>query len=135
MEQNTLTNHVKHQIRIKSQLLCMSLHLALENMNGWQNGWTWNKCCTEAITTSKKMGISTVNNAKTVERWYRSFRKKRLFIVPTKTKHNLPPFLDLNPKACKAIKKYGNSNLASMSVEVMSQYIHRTVLPQIIEEE
>ena len=72
MDQSTLTNHMKHQIRIKSQLLCMSLHLALEKMNGW----TWNKCCTEAITISKKMGISTVNNAKTVERWYRSFRNK-----------------------------------------------------------
>jgi hypothetical protein len=56
-------------------------------------------------------------------------------IVPTKTKHNLPPFLDLNPKACMAIKKYDNSNLALMSVEVMSQYIHPAVLPQIIEEE
>jgi hypothetical protein len=39
------------------------------------------------------------------------------------------------PKACKAIKKYGNSNLASMSITVMSQYIHCMVLPQIIEEE
>jgi hypothetical protein len=41
--------------------------------------------------------------------------------------------LDLNPKACKAIKKYGNCYLASMSVEVMSQYIHHMVLPQKIE--
>jgi hypothetical protein len=81
------------------------------------------------------MGISTVNNVKTVKRWYKSFCNKRLFIVPTETKDNLPPFLDLNPKACKAIKKYGNCNLASMSIEVMSQYIHHMVLPQIIEEE
>ncbi len=135
MDQSTLTNNMKHQIRIKSQFLCISLHLALEKMNGWQNGWTWNKCCTEAITISKKMGISTVNNAKTVERRYRSFCNKCLFIVPTKTKDNLPPFLDLNPKAYKAIKKYGNCNLASMSVEVMSQHIHHMILPQIIEKE
>jgi hypothetical protein len=40
MDKNTLTNHTKDQIRIKSQLLCMSLHLTLEKMNGWQNGWT-----------------------------------------------------------------------------------------------
>ncbi len=60
---------------------------------------------------------------------------KRLFIIPTKTKDNLPSFLDLKPKACKAVKKYGNCNLASMSVEVMSQYIHHMVLPQIIEDE
>jgi hypothetical protein len=78
------------------------------------------------------LGISTVNNVKTVEQWYRLFRKKSLFIVPTKIKDNLPPFLDLNPKA---IKKYGNCNLASMSVEVMSRYNHHAVLSQIIEEE
>ncbi len=78
MDQNALTNHMKHQIRIKSQLLCMSLHLALEGKKRWQDGWTWNKCCTEAITISKKMGIITVNNVKTVETsFHRSNKNKR----------------------------------------------------------
>jgi hypothetical protein len=34
----------------------MYLNLALENINYW----AWNNCCSEAITTGIKMGISTV---------------------------------------------------------------------------
>jgi hypothetical protein len=109
----------------------MSLTLALENMNGW----TWNKCCSEAIVVGKKMGISTVNNAKTIEKWYRGFRGKRLFCIPLKSKHNLPPILDLNPDVCAAIKEYGRANLGTMSVELMSQYIHNVILPSMVEKE
>jgi len=46
--------------------------IALENMNQW----TWNECCSEAIAIIQKMGISTVKNPKTVEKWYQGFRKK-----------------------------------------------------------
>ena len=52
MEEDTLTAYEKHLIRQKSQLLCISLHLALENMNKW----TWNQCCREAVEMAKKMG-------------------------------------------------------------------------------
>jgi hypothetical protein len=135
MDKDTMSDHEKHHLRLKGMVLCLSLNLALKHMKGWCNGWTWNKCCHEAISISQQMGICAVRNPKTVERWYRSFRKKRRFITPTKSKHNLPPFLELNPKACTAIKAYGNSNLGTMSIESMSQYIHRTVLPQLIEEE
>jgi hypothetical protein len=66
IDPSTLSNYEKHMIRIKSQLLCLSLHLALEKMNSW----TWNQCCSSAIKASKRMGISTVENPKTVEKWY-----------------------------------------------------------------
>jgi hypothetical protein len=52
MEEDTLTAYEKHLIHQKSQLLCISLHLALENMNKW----TWNQCCREAVEMAKKMG-------------------------------------------------------------------------------
>ena len=109
----------------------MSLNLALENMNGW----TWNKCCREAIETGKKMGVSVATNPKTIEKWYRNFREKRAFCIPLRTKHNLPPILELNPDICNAIKEYACLNLSILSVEKMSEYIHRVVLPQMIEKE
>jgi hypothetical protein len=110
MDKDTMSDHEKHHLRLKGMVLCLSLNLALKQMKGWGNGWTWNKCCHETISISQQMGICAVRNPKTVEWWYRLFRKKRQFINPTKSKHNLPPFLELNPKACSAIKVYGNSN-------------------------
>jgi hypothetical protein len=54
LEDDSLSKFEKHLIRQKSQLLCLSLNLALENMNKW----TWNKCCGEAIERAKKMGVT-----------------------------------------------------------------------------
>ena len=130
-EDDTLSKFEKHHIRQKSQLLCMSLNLALENMNKW----TWNQCCREAIERAKKMGVTIVENPKTIEKWYRNFREKRKFCIPLKAKHNLPPFLELNPDVCSAIKEYACSKLSTLSVEMMSEYIHNVVLPKMVENE
>ena len=131
MDPTILSNYDKHMLRIKCQVLCVSLHLALEKMNGW----TWNQCCAAAIKASKRLGISTVQNPKTVEKWYRSFREKRSFTIPLKYKHNLPLFLELNPDVCRAIKEYANSNLANLSVEMVSEYLHTVILPKMVEQQ
>ncbi len=81
------------------------------------------------------MGVSITTNPKTIEKWYRNFRDKRAFCIPLKTKHSLPPILELNPDVCHAIKEYVCLNLSTLSVEKMSEYIHRVVLPQMIEKE
>jgi tRNA U55 pseudouridine synthase TruB len=99
-EEDTVTANEKHLIRQKSQLLCLSLPLALEHMNKW----TWNQCCREAIEMAKKMGVTAAKNSKTIEKWYRNFREKGKFCIPLKAKHNLPPFLELNPDVCRAMK-------------------------------
>ena len=84
---------------------------------------------------AKKMGVTATKTPKTIEKWYRKFREKRKFCVPLKAKHNLPPFLELNPDVFHAMKEYATSNLATLSVEMMSEYIHHVVLPQMIENE
>jgi hypothetical protein len=66
---NALSSFEKHMIRIRCQLLCLALHMALDNMNNW----TWNKCCCEAIVQSKRMDIVSVKYSKTIEKWYRAF--------------------------------------------------------------
>jgi uncharacterized lipoprotein YehR (DUF1307 family) len=50
-------------------------------------------------------------------------------------KHNLPPFLELNPDACSAIKKYACSNLNKLSIKAVVEYKHHTVLPQMARNE
>jgi hypothetical protein len=39
--------------------------------------------------------------------------------------------LDLNPDACTAIREYATANLGTLSIEMMLQYIHKVILPQM----
>jgi hypothetical protein len=82
-------------------------------------------------------GISAAQNrATSLEKCYRSFHNTHLFIVPTITQKQLTSIFGFKlQQACKAIKKYGNCNLASMNIAAMNQNIHHMVLPWIIEEE
>jgi hypothetical protein len=109
----------------------LALNLALEQMNGW----TWGKCCETARKVAVRMGVSITKNADTVKRWYRSFRLKRRFAVPIKQKHNLPPFLELNPDVCSALKTYACANLNTLSIEMMVEYLHNTVIPEMVKKE
>jgi hypothetical protein len=89
---NALSSFEKHMIYFRCQLLWLALYLALDNMNNF----TWNKCCCEAILQSKRMGIVSVKDSKTIKKWYRAFQEKCLFCIPLK-KAPLTSFLDLNP--------------------------------------
>ena len=84
---------------------------------------------------AKKMSVMAAKNPKTIEKWYRNFHEKRKICIPLKAKHNLPPFLDLNSDVCHAMKGYATPNLGTLSVEMMSEYIHHVILPQMIENE
>ena len=127
LDEDTLTDRFKHSIRQKCLVLTLALRLALEQMNGW----TWTMCCEVAIKVATRMGVSITRNADTVKKWYRHFRSKRKFIVPTRHKHNLPPLLELNPDICSAIKKYACSNLNILTIELVAEYIHHTILPEM----
>jgi hypothetical protein len=107
IDEDSLTERFKHNLRQKFQILSFALQLVLEQMDGW----SWTKCCEISVKIENRMGVSLTKNADTVKRWYRHFREKRQFIVSIRQKHNLPPFLELNPDACSTIKKYACSNL------------------------
>ena len=87
-------------IHQKCQILCVALHLALEHMNQW----SWQQYCKGAVIAAKRMGIALTNHPETVATWYRGFHKARKFSILLKAKHNLPPFLELNPDVLSAIK-------------------------------
>jgi hypothetical protein len=132
VDKSTLSSYVVHAIRQKCALLCIALKLAVENMNEW----SWNMCCKRALKAGERVGITIVRNPKSVEKWYRAFRDKHSFDIPLQQKHNLPPFLQLNPDACDAIKKFGVANLSTLTVEaIMSEYIHVSILPRIAKKE
>ena len=96
---------------------------------------TWRQCCEWAISKARTIGFTSVTNAQTVEGWYRKFRKSRQLTggnLPGK--HNLPPFLQENKDVSIKIQQYARENLHQLSVELIMQYLHETVLPNMVEQ-
>jgi len=58
MDQDTLTEYQIFLIHQKYQILCITHHLAKENMNVW----TWEKCCKTATTCGVRMGVSVTKH-------------------------------------------------------------------------
>ena len=89
-----LTDNQAWHIRRKVSLILASLHIAKEKMELNQN---WKLCCSEAIDTMGKMGMSScVTNARTVMAWYGEYRENRMFPVIKYGEKNLPLFLVQN---------------------------------------
>jgi hypothetical protein len=90
------------------------------------------QCCKFAAVVADRMGLSLTKCPETVGKWYRAFRGKRKIILPVKKKNNLPPILELNPDVCAALKAHALAHLEMLSVEMMSQYLHTTIIPQMV---
>jgi hypothetical protein len=56
-------------VRAKSVYVRAALDFAIQEMNGW----TWRKCCDEAIKQVNSQGYSLAKTARTVMRWHRIF--------------------------------------------------------------
>jgi hypothetical protein len=97
------------------------------------NKWTWKKCCKEAIAILQKAGMRQTSNPQTVMEWYGKFRTKRRFTMPCK-KNQLPPFLEHNQDITTSIKQYCKEHLGELSVEFVYEYLHHTILPNLVRE-
>jgi hypothetical protein len=129
----SLSEHQIYMVRHKCQSLMMTLNLVTKCMDQEQN---FDSCCQYAIELLKAMGLPAPKNSRTIRNWYRSCRlHDRKIVVPFLPKKNKPLFLTEFPEKAIIISDYAKSNLATLSGEMMSQYIHGTILPQIVKEE
>ena len=125
--EDNITQHQKWVVQQKAQYLVLSLQLAKEKMNEW----TWEICCEHAVTELERQGLTHATHHKTACKWYRSFRETRHFHIP-QMKKNLPSFLHENPEMCTTIKEYARTNLDTLSIEMLSEFIHDKVLPNLV---
>jgi hypothetical protein len=131
IDDESLSGFDKYVIHQKCAIMSLSLQLALENMNKW----TSMQCCKSEAVVADRMGMSLTKFPDTVGKWYRAFRGKRKIVLPLKKKNDLPPILELNPDVRAALKTHALANLGTLSVEMMSQYLHNTILPQMVNAE
>ena len=124
-----ISQHQVWAIQQKCQYIALALQLARENMNRW----TWQQCCSVGVKRLAKQGLTLTTHARVVTKWYRHFRKHQKFVLPgNSAKDNLPPFLHANPDVCMRIKKYAKENLETLSIEMLSEYIHNKALPMLV---
>ena len=82
----------------------------------------WSLISKKAIEIAKQtMGKAALVNERTLRNWYIQFREERKFKVHTIKKDALPPFILDNLGIKDKIKKYARENLATMSIEFMSE--------------
>ncbi len=95
---------------------------------------TLDACREVGINQARVLGIKTAKCSHTIRNWYQEFWKERnikVKILPGK--HNMPPFLQQNQDV--TIKQYYLcKHLHELSVDLLCEYIHDTVLPKMIKE-
>ena len=69
--------------------------------------------------------------------WLREFRRNRESFVNVAKRRSqnrtLPPFLDNNPDARQKIIEFARENIAKLSGELLYQYIHNEILPDLLQ--
>ena len=123
-----MTEYQKFVVHEKCHVLSLALKVTNEQMSVVQN---WDLCC------AAKAWISITQNSRTVRNWYNDFcnngRKIPICLLPNK--HSLPCFLDQNKDKCTKIQQYACKNLHKLSSKLISEYIHDTILPELIYED
>ena len=79
--------------------------------------------------------LNVITNAKTLLLWFRTYRIRDEFPNEAKArsrKVNKPLFLTENPDAVKKIISYCKSNLDTLSVELLHNYIHNKLFPETV---
>ena len=125
------TEHDVFMILQKIVLLCMSLNNAARYMNGK----TWMQCCKMALDTGKEIGLTTIDNPRTIMRWHSQFKKERKLCLPfLPNKMKLPPFLLHNHDVVIKINQYSKENIHRLSAQLILEYLHDTIIPEMIKE-
>jgi hypothetical protein len=126
-----LTAYQKLTIQIRCQYLYCSLYYAKEMIPISRN---WDRCCQEAVKHLLLCGIKA-GCSRSVRNWHLEFtRKNRKFEMRVPEKHKLPMFLDLNRYEKEKLQQYTKEHLHELSIERMSEYIHETVIPIMVQE-
>ncbi len=94
----------------------------------------WDSVCAEALEVVRSNGVLITKASRAVRNCYQEFRVKRKFQVRVAGKHNLPPFLEQNKEVCTLLQQYARENLSELSVELICEYLHDTVIPKMVKD-
>ena len=120
-----------HWLRLKCRIVTIALEIVMEKTLEK----TLYECCNKAVRrVNKADGFVHIKMGETVTKWRRKYRiLAEQFANPAVVRMNgrsdLPPFLDKNSNAKKAIIQNAQENLSEFSPEFLHTYIQEKVLP------
>lgn len=121
-----MTSYQKQALRIRMCLITFALSVA-QAAEIEKKIVHWKQCCEEASIAAKRMGFPIGKHEKTIRNWYAKYRVKRQFSIPSSPKLTLPLFLQQNDDVSTQLRDYARNNLATLSVEMVSEFIHETI--------
>ena len=139
------------QIKMKAKYIYHALAILL-NEKEIQPALTWKKCCDLAIEKIKEFeGANLIENnideqsshhwvvSRTVMKWFRHFRDNGETFINTPYRTSLidkdPPIFQLNPILKDKFISFAKSNIIGLTGEVLFDYFHNTIIPDLIEDE
>ena len=139
-----------YEIRNKCKYLFHALTILLEKKED-EPLLSWQSICDLAAKKVKKFegaGIHATNNKKTthqwvgsrtIMKWFRSFRDngEKFFNTPLHTSQidKYPSIFHINPSLKEKFILYAKANINGLKAEVLYNYFHHTIIPELIEEE
>eukprot|EP00956_Cyclotella_meneghiniana_P042671 scaffold248987_cov126-Cyclotella_meneghiniana.AAC.1 len=98
---------------------------------------SWDTCCQKAIEqVNASEGVDFITSSRTVRNWHTDFRRDSCTfdgLVNRANKTRMPKFLEENPEQKTLIVKYALDNLNKLTMQLMHEYIHNTLLPDMRE--
>jgi hypothetical protein len=116
-------------LRQKCQILLCALKIAKLRMPKVRN---WDFVCAEALEVVTNTGVSITKASRVIRNHYQEFRVKWKFQARVAVKDNLPPFLEQNKEVCTSLQQYAREHLSELSVELICEYLHDTVIPKMM---
>ena len=83
----------------------------------------------------KANGKYKANNDDTIMDFYLKFREEIMLPFSKIGKNTLPPYLQGNREESMIIQSYGKETLANLYCKMMIEYIHNTLIPDLVKKE
>ena len=130
VDYNLVSENSVFVIRQKAVFIAHALTLALKHMNMW----TWQQCCKKAVEDLNAVGMLYATHPETIRKWHSEFRKRgNRFRNPLQHLDNRVPRLFQHfPDAKESFCQYADTNLDELSSELMLEYVHETLAPQLL---
>lgn len=128
-----VSDHLRFQIAQRSRYLVAALENALLKMPEL----SWDECCQKSIEqVNASEGVNFITSSRTVRNWHTNFRSDSCTfdgLINKAHKMRMPKFLEENPEQKTLIVKYALDNLNKLTMQLMHEYIHNTLLPDMKE--
>lgn len=129
---NEISDSTRFTIALRARYLVAAYEIAMIEMPKRK----WSECCEKALEeVNTAQGTEHFTSQRSIQRWHLEFRiygESFDALISKASKTRAPKFFENNPDAKSLISKFALDNLNNLTMERMHDYIHTTLLPEIV---